>query len=233
MTMSWHEFSHWGSFIGTMTTRSLPIFPTAIALASLVLAATAGASGDKVESVAADDSRCVVQDGAQGSDFAMPARDDGHGALRVAALQPANRNPSGFRFTCGQADLASIAVGLAPNQVREVTLFLGNTTTRPLNFRIGLFPDNEVSARWLQIEPESGTLAASTQVQARLVVTAPAGFVPETVTAQQLLFTVEDGNREHVSTVTVELEMLEDEPMFRDDFQVDPVIGQFSYLSGR
>lgn len=214
-----------------MTTRSLFILPTAIALASLVLAAPADASGSSDEPVAAGDSRCVVRDGTRDSGFAMPARDDGHGALRVAALQPANRSPSGFRFTCAQADLSSIAVGLRSGQAREVTLLLGNTTTRPLNYRIGLFPDNEVSPRWLKIEPESGTLAAGTQVQARLVVKAPAGFAREIVTAQKLLFTVDDGNREYVSALTVELEIRDEGPMFRDDFQVDPVIGQFSYVN--
>lgn len=216
-----------------MTTRSLSILPTAVALVSLVLAASAGASGGADETVAAGDSRCVVRDGARNSGSAMPARTDGHGALRVAVLQPASRNLSGFRFTCSQADLASIAVGLTSGQAREVTLLLGNTTTRPLNFRIGLFPDHAVSPRWLQIEPESGTLAAGAQVRARLVMTAPAGFVPETATAQQLLFTVDDGKKEYVSAMTLELEIREEGPMFRDDFQVDPVIGQFSYVSGR
>lgn len=148
-------------------------------------------------------------------------------------MQSANRAPSGFRFTCGQHDLASVSVALAPTQAREVALVLGNTTTQPLKFRIGLFPDNEVSPRWLRVEPESGTLAAGGRVQARLVLTAPADFVPETVLERQLVFTIEGDSREYVSTVTVELEMREDGPMFRDDFQVDPVIGQFSYLPGR
>lgn len=216
-----------------MTTRSLSIFQTATVLASLVLAATAGANENTDEPTVAAESRCVVHGGAEHSALAAPARGAEHGALSVAALQPANRNPSELRFTCGQADLASIAVGLTSGQAREVTLLLGNTTTRPLNFRIGLFPDHAVSPRWLQIEPESGTLAAGAQVRARLVMTAPAGFVPETATAQQLLFTVDDGKKEYVSAMTVELEIREEGPMFRDDFQVDPVIGQFSYVSGR
>lgn len=151
-------------------------------------------------------------------------------------MQSANRAPSGFRFTCGQDDLASVSVALAPTQAREVALVLSNTTMQSLKFRVGLFPDNEVSPRWLRVEPESGTLDAGGRVQARLVVTAPADFVPETAMERQLLFTVDDGKQEYVSTVTVELEIREDGPMFRDDFQdfqVDPVIGQFSYLPGR
>lgn len=226
-----HDTLSRGTGSGTMTAGKTPITLTALLSAALAFAAQAE-GGERDDAVAqAEDRLCVTAAASGRVERAGQSGGGANSAMNLTILESADPAFNAIAFGCSGNALTSIHISLPSGQQAEVTLLLGNPRSAALEFTADLWPDEPQTQAWLHMEPNSGTIPAGGQAQARLLFSAPADDLAQGGHEQLILFTTDDGTRESTTTVAVALEVGGEAPMFRDDFKVDPVLGQFSYLT--
>lgn len=137
---------------------------------------------------------------------------------------------------CREGGLESLSVTLPPGA--EATLELGvmyrGERAGPLSIRTAAISEGDADdqepeddAAWIAAHSDTTQLQPGRLTSVSLVVDADRGLEPGSVHRIQIEFSVGDGPAQLI--VPVSLKVLDDQPLFRDRFEVDPVLGQFSY----
>lgn len=172
-----------------------------LAAAVLAPAAMAQRNGD-----------CVVA-----FDEATSLRQAGPG-VRAIVPDHGEHGPRVF-FACKSDRVSGVTIRLVPGQFAEARLVLTGTPEHAL----ALLPEADLPTDWGRVD--SRRLNADTLlVTLRLAV--PKGNESGRAFAGRLSLAPSTANLD----VPVTLEIIDETPLFRDEFDVDPVIGQFSMV---
>lgn len=136
----------------------------------------------------------------------------------IRALIPADSGPDGrIAYRCGDGAVSGLNVRLAPGQAAEARLLLarrpGDDDLEP-GFSEGL------PASWAALR---ATVVGGDALLVVLSISVPETASPGTVHSDRLVL-----SGQHRAGIPLTLRVIESEPLFRDGFGVDPVIGQFS-----
>jgi hypothetical protein len=129
------------------------------------------------------------------------------------------------RIQCADGSLERLVVRAEPGQRAEVQLLLANAGLEPVMIGHDMTAEQAWSSDWVHLEMFAGEVPAGDFLPISLVLDVPAGFEPGSRHEQQFVL-IDEGER---LALTVILEVIEEQPMFRDGFEIDPVLGQFSY----
>lgn len=137
----------------------------------------------------------------------------------VRAVAAADQQSPGVEFACRDGGLSAVSVAIVPGQGGEIRLLAGSA------FFHGQAPGavdgslSEWSAVTTQRRDSGGQLVI-------LTLSVPASAkVGRVYTGRLRLGAAESGVE-----IPLRLEIVEEQPLFRDEFDVDPVIGQFSLV---
>jgi len=203
-----------------MYARRLPImliaFSSAILLA-LPLSVLAGGNGV--------DRGCIVEAGAElASDH--PGTDVGVLTIQVIEQDPAATNVT-VTVTCSGETTDAIQVRLLPGREAVIELLLIHQARVGAQLSVASLASEGGEPEWLTIDPQA-VQAADAPV--RLVLRSGSELVPGSTHQALVRFAVEDNE---LVELAVSLEIADEGPLFRDRFEVDPVLGQFSYRAPR
>jgi hypothetical protein len=137
---------------------------------------------------------------------------------------------------CRDGRVESLAISLAPgtgNRIELGVIYHGEQVG-PLKIRAvrASDGDSEDDPGWITVQSEAEGTQPGHIATVSLVLETGSQFEPGSVRQLQLEFSVDEGRETLV--VPVRLNVTEERPLFRSRFEVDPVLGQFSYRpSGR
>ena len=130
------------------------------------------------------------------------------------------------RLSCVDGSLERISLRVEPGQHAEIALTLSNAGFEPTLISQAMASEHAWSSEWVHLEVLQGEVPAGGALPVALIVSVPTDYAPGTRHEQRFDLVGEEGKG---LSVVVALEVIEEQPMFRDGFDVDPVLGQFSY----
>ena len=150
------------------------------------------------------------------------------GPLNVGLLAAPAGNA--IEATCRRGRLESLSIVLAPG--KETTIELGVTSRagRAHEIDIVAVAAAGASTSWLTVQGDLERVASDQPLPVVLQVHA-SDLEPETTHHLLLEFSLADGERRPTVGLPVTLNIAQEQPLFRNRFEVDPVLGQFSYRS--
>ena len=131
------------------------------------------------------------------------------------------------RLSCVDGSVEGVALRAEPGQQAEVALSLANAGFEPALISSAMTADAAWNSDWVHLEVLQGEVPAGGVLPISLVLSVPAEFVPGSRHEHRFELVGEGGETLWLS---VDLEVIEEQPMFRDTFEIDPVLGQFSFL---
>jgi hypothetical protein len=132
---------------------------------------------------------------------------------------------------CSGSNLQSLSISAPADRPVELTLVFSHSASRALNIDSGGGLDGATVLDSVQINPASFT-ADRSAATALLVKFGDLNALTRGASRTfSLEWTVDDGEDVHVLTLPVELTIQAGDSLFKDRFEVDPVLGQFSYRS--
>ncbi|MFU8831905.1 MAG: hypothetical protein ACNA7J_07075 [Wenzhouxiangella sp.] len=182
---------------------------------------------------------CMLEDGIESA--SMRQHGEGHqaerGSLSVRVIDPDTNAESVVTVACSAKSVEAISVLLAPRREAVIELVLTRHASGDARFNATVIAPDGVSsdslADWLTLEPQTGFAMAATGATVRVILRSTPELAPGST--HELLLTFELVEDDNVSVVEIPLmvEIQGEDPMFRDRFEVDPVLGQFSYRAPR
>ena len=151
------------------------------------------------------------QDAARGLSIFMLATGDRAGVVR--------------RLSCSEGSLNRAAVQMEPGQRAKIELLVANPADVPVFIGHALSLDSLTSVDWIQIEQLHIAIEPGGYALMSLVIDVPANLQPGQRHEQKFELIGDDGSE---LPLNITLEIIEEQPMFRDGFEIDPVLGQFS-----
>lgn len=169
----------------------------------------------------------VVAEGSDSSCFAINsdhehAADQPHG-LFLATIGDESGVVAELR--CKGGSVRHVGLRAEPGQRADVAMLLANAGVDAVVIGSAMSGDAAWTSEWVHVEVFHGAVPAGGFLPLSLAIHVPADFTPGTRSEHQ--FELVDGDE--AFTLTVGLEVIEEQSMFRDGFEVDPVLGQFSY----
>lgn len=142
-------------------------------------------------------------------------------SLAVAA-SPA-RQQGRISADCSTGDVINVELRMMPGE--QVSFHVVTDITRPLvlNQESNMLDSVE---EWVRVS--AGSISSSVEPSA-VAIRVPVEVEPGAVFEAQLRYHRGEGEEGSVQ-VNLRLEVIEEAPLFRDDFGVDPVLGQFSFF---
>jgi hypothetical protein len=145
--------------------------------------------------------------------------------LPLLSLARPSRLTNSIEVRCDQLGLAEVVVEIEPGQTFSLELMIDTARTGSARLSLAEPLDDPLDSAWLQIQPL--TEAPRGRLSSTLVFRAPPELAPgerhETSLQIQLGDSIE--NR----SIPITLIVVPEGPLFRNRFEVDPVLGQFSY----
>ena len=126
-----------------------------------------------------------------------------------------------------ELDTARVEVGLGSQRVLVAELWQERFEQAILHAE--LLAEDGSAVDWAQIEPAAATLGAGTALNFELVLAPAAGHRPGQVLPLILSIDLHDGQNRLAISTRLEVTVGEEAPLFRERFEIEPVIGQFSY----
>ncbi len=145
--------------------------------------------------------------------------DPGSATFRPGQIQP----------TCGDQPLESLSIGLATGNELTLSLSLSQLEVDRAVFHVDRINNGEEAADWLLVSPAAGEMTAGQPISLSLTVAATADLVPESRHHQTVRVSFHDGTSNWSIDLPVTLRVDAEQSLFRDQFEVDPVLGQFSF----
>jgi len=160
---------------------------------------------------------------AERDDCLMSSGGDAHAPVEgVRAIMPTKGERATVSFACQAGDVSGVTIRLVPGQAAQARLFVAASPEHIA----ALAAENGLPPEWCQVEShvlDSGTTAVTLSIA-----TPPTAEVGQVFSDRLRLSPDRDG--QPGLEIPVTLEFIEEGPLFRDKFDVDPVIGQFSMI---
>lgn len=165
---------------------------------------------------------------AAGADGCLHKADDGSGlvlenSVRAVEGPESARSPGSVKLVCNQDSVARINVILPAGTRRGLVLVAGS--------RDGQFLESRLAGAdgWASLAVEESSDGSASRLSVQIL--APEeGEEGEVLAGSLLLFDASSREDEPLVTIPLNLTIGGEEPLFRDQFDVDPVIGQFSLV---
>ncbi|QOC21354.1 hypothetical protein IC757_09830 [Wenzhouxiangella sp. AB-CW3] len=132
------------------------------------------------------------------------------------------------RLACSRGSVERLQLRAEPGQQARVGLLLANPGPDPVLISRDMTRDAAWASDWVYLELPGAEIQPGSFLPATLVITVPDDYSPGERFEHR--FGLLEGSEK--LELSVALEVIREQPMFRDDFEVDPVIGQFSQYSG-
>lgn len=141
----------------------------------------------------------------------------------------ANFRPGQIQPTCGDHPLESLSIGLASGNELTLSLSLSQLEVDRAVFHVDRISQGEEATDWLLVSPAAGEMISGQPIDLALTVAATADLVPESRHHQIVRISFHDGTESWSIDLPVTLRVDAEQSLFRDQFEVDPVLGQFSF----
>ena len=128
-------------------------------------------------------------------------------------------------LSCEGGSLNRAAVQMEPGQRAKIELLVANPADVPVFIGHALSVDSFASVDWMQLERIHLAIAPGGYALISLFIDVPLDVQPGQHHEQNFHLTGDDGSE---LPLQITLEVIEEQPMFRDGFEIDPVLGQFS-----
>ncbi len=146
--------------------------------------------------------------------------------LGISALQSSER--SALQIVCSSGSVDRV----------NLTAELGVATALSIDLQQSAFADSiyhvdirDLAQRpisWIEVAPPAGELSNTGTASIELVMNPPAELISSVQTIVVSL-TIHDGSKSWSRDLELQITISEEQPLFRSRFEIDPVIGQFSY----
>lgn len=146
--------------------------------------------------------------------------------LSVFLLATGDRAGVVRRLSCEKGSLNRVAMQMEPGQRAEIELLIANPADMPVFIGHALRLDSISTVDWIQLEQLHLAIAPGGFASMSLFIDVPPNMQPGQRHEQSFKLTGDDGSE---LPLDITLEVIEEQPMFRDGFEIDPVLGQFSY----
>ncbi len=194
----------WGK--PTFSKASMAVLAVAVFVCGLVVA-------DEAEAGCLSVSEALLEAGDSASELFLAAAADEGGVVA--------------RLSCVNGSVERIALRAEPGQQADVALALANAGFDPALISSAMAGEGAWASDWVHLEVLQGEVPAGGVLPISLVLSVPNDFAPGSRHEHRFDLIGEEGE---ALSVIVTLEVIEEQPMFRDGFDVDPVLGQFSFL---
>lgn len=161
------------------------------------------------------------------------AAGSGEPPTRALMLDGADSPAASLRLFCDRREIEQLTLPVPHGQTARVTLSLGGSGERELAYRLGVATAGGQSSSWLVIDAPSGIIPAGSRRPVTLTFHAHEALEVRSRHRLDLIIELGAGDKQVELSVPVELHVLEEAPLFRNRFEVDPVLGQFSQRAPR
>ncbi|OAB56457.1 hypothetical protein AY599_23540 [Leptolyngbya valderiana BDU 20041] len=135
--------------------------------------------------------------------------------------------PQPVQAVCSQGSLERIALSAAIGAVGEVDFDLRQSAFAESIYHLELRGQDRAPVDWIEAAPSAGELNDAETARIRLTLTPPPELV-STIQTVVLHMKVHDGQQSWSRDLELSITVSEEQPLFRDRFDIAPVIGQFS-----
>jgi hypothetical protein len=133
---------------------------------------------------------------------------------------------------CSQGTLERINLSAAIGAQREVEIDLQQSAFAESIYHLELRGPDRAPVDWIEAAPPAGELSDAETARIRLTLTPPAELI-STIQTVVLSVKVHDGQQSWSRDLELRITVTEEQPLFRDRFDIAPVIGQFSQRSSK
>ncbi|GEM_PF-2089541 len=132
-------------------------------------------------------------------------------------------------IACTEGRPATIDAGIEPGQKVMIVLVIDNDSDSPAHFQIDPYEADSTGGNWIEINPTSGSVPPGNRFHVGITLSVPSGLATGSVQELDLNLDV-TGTEGFFTRLPVTMTVREEQPLFRDRFDVDPVLGQFSHV---
>ncbi len=179
---------------------------------------------------------CILEADAGNQSAALGQPANGSLSVRVVEPDPAVAE-STVTVVCSAKVVETISVLLPPRREAIIGFVLTNHAAGDARFNVTMVAPEGVGsdwpANWLTISPLTGLAMAAGDVPVRVALRSVSELAPGSTHELKLMFELVEDDNVSVVEMPVRIEIQGEDPMFRDRFEVDPVLGQFSYRAPR
>jgi len=146
----------------------------------------------------------------------------------LAEIVPASLWQLSESSACLEQHQPGLTVEQSPGTRARVDLLLSSHHAEELIYHIDLRTTDSGAIDWLASEPSAGRLAPGRSETLALSIDAHTSLPPLSSHSVMLLITLHDEQSEYRIELPVHVLIGAEPSLFRDEFEVDPVLGQFS-----
>jgi len=137
-----------------------------------------------------------------------------------------------IQAVCSEGVLDRINLSAAIGTQREVEFDLHQRAFAESIYHLELRGPDRSPVDWIDAAPPAGELNDAETARIRLILTPPAELV-STIQTVILSMKVHDGQQSWSRELELRITVAEEQPLFRDRFDIAPVIGQFSQRNSK
>ncbi|MEN1728508.1 MAG: hypothetical protein AAGJ52_08705 [Pseudomonadota bacterium] len=135
--------------------------------------------------------------------------------------------PESLQFACASGALQGVNLNAEAGLSTTLTIQLEQSLFSDSIYHVDLFDIDQQRIDWIAAAPSAGELSNTGTASVELTVTPPPELI-NTVQAVQVVLQLHNGEKSWTRELNFSVTVGEEQPLFRDQFEIDPVIGQFS-----
>ena len=134
---------------------------------------------------------------------------------------------SDLRSICPHGTLELVSLSAAVGQQTALYLEFRQLAFDQAIYHLELRDSEQRPVEWVLATPRAGEMESSDSASIELMITPPVEMI-STVQAVTIGVSIHDGERSWSRDLLLQIAVDDEQPLFRDQFEIDPVIGQFS-----
>ncbi|AKS42288.1 hypothetical protein [Wenzhouxiangella marina] len=157
---------------------------------------------------------------------AAPCPSAGNAAIEINLAEATDRPDDAL--SCSSHGLADLSLNLIAGETRRILLELEQAAYVKGIYHLELRNADDQGVDWASITPSAGELMRGRSGRLALDISTPPGSILPATHALELFVLLHNGEQRWSMTLPIEVRVDEEQPLFRNRFEIDPVIGQFS-----